>query len=167
MQERGVPTIVTRYFNATGPQQSSRYGMVVPTFIKQALAGDPITVHGDGTQTRCFADVRDTVKATIRLMDAEAFGQVVNIGSQNEIAIGELARLVKQRTHSSSIVQYIPYERAYAKGYQDMPRRVPSLDKLWKLTGFVPTTPLTEIIDHTVEWLEATESAESAEVMAA
>lgn len=157
MQQRGVPVIIPRYFNATGRQQSSRYGMVVPTFIRQALAGDPLTVHGDGTQSRCFADVRDTVKATIRLMDAKAFGQVVNVGSQSEITIGELARLVKRRTHSPSIIQCIPYERAYSQGYQDMPRRIPSLDKLRALTGFVPTIPITEIIDRTVEWIEAAE----------
>ncbi len=161
MQERGVPSIVTRYFNCTGRQQSSRYGMVVPTFISQALAGRPITVHGDGTQTRCFSDVRDTVQATIRLMDAEAFGQVVNVGSQNEITIGDLARLVKQRTGSASIIQHIPYSEAYSEGYEDMPRRVPSLDKLQRFTGFVSSTPIAEIIDRTARWMESQLSAES------
>jgi UDP-glucose 4-epimerase len=153
MQERNVPAIVTRFFNCTGRQQSSRYGMVVPTFIKQALAGDPITVHGDGTQTRCFADVRDTVKATIALMDVKAYGKVVNVGSQNEITIGGLAKLIKDRTVSKSEIQYIPYAQAYAGGFEDMPRRVPSLDKLRQLIGFAPVTSLVEIIDRTANWM--------------
>jgi len=152
MEEQNVPVIVTRYFNCTGPRQSSRYGMVMPTFIRQALAGEPITVHGDGSQSRCFADVRDTVQATVRLADAEAFGQVVNVGSQNEITIGELARLVKELTGSDSEIQYIPYDKAYSNGYQDVPRRVPSVDRLRQLTGFVPKTSVAEIIGRTVAW---------------
>jgi UDP-glucose 4-epimerase len=153
MQERGVPAVVTRFFNCTGRQQSSRYGMVVPTFIKQALNGEPITVFGTGTQSRCFADVRDTAKATILLLDNKAFGKVVNVGGRNEITIAALAQLVKERTGSQSIIQYIPYAQAYSEGFEDMPRRVPSLDRLLQLTGFVPGTLLTETIDRTAEWL--------------
>jgi len=162
MEELGVPAIVTRYFNCTGPQQSSRYGMVMPTFINQALKGKPITVHGDGTQSRCFADVRDTVKATMLLMDRRAYGKVVNVGSQNEITIGELANLVKTRTGSDSEIEYIPYEQAYSGGYQDMARRVPNLSQLASLTGFVPITPVAEIIDRTIEWMERKSMAASA-----
>lgn len=160
MQERGVPAVVTRFFNCTGRQQSSRYGMVVPTFIKQALAGDPITVYGTGTQTRCFADVRDTAKATILLLDNKAFGKVVNVGSQNEITIAALAKLVKERTNSTSEIQYIPYAQAYSEGFEDMPRRVPSLTRLTELTGgFIPNTPLVETIDRTAEWMMASAAA--------
>jgi UDP-glucose 4-epimerase len=153
MQERGVPAVVTRFFNCTGRQQSSRYGMVVPTFVKQAIAGEPITVFGTGEQSRCFADVRDTAKATILLLDKKAYGKVVNIGSQSEITIAGLAKLVKQRTGSTSEIKYIPYAQAYSEGFEDMPRRVPSLDRLKQLTGFVPSTPLTETIDRTFEWM--------------
>ena len=162
MQERGVPAVVTRFFNCTGRQQSSRYGMVVPTFIKQAINNEPITVYGTGNQSRCFADVRDTAKATILLLDNKAFGQVVNVGSRSEITIGELARLVKERTGSQSEIVYIPYEKAYSEGYEDMPRRVPSIDKLARLTGFAPQTPLTETIDRTAEWLRQPKAAEAA-----
>ena len=155
MQQYGLPTIVTRFFNCTGRQQSSRYGMVVPTFIRQAVNNEPITVYGTGKQSRCFADVRDTAKATILLMDNKAYGQVVNVGSQNEITIGELAQLIKERTGSSSEIVYIPYAQAYTQGFEDMPRRVPSVAKLQRLTGFVGRTPLTETIDRTAEWLRS------------
>jgi UDP-glucose 4-epimerase len=153
MQERGVPVVVTRFFNCTGRQQSSRYGMVVPTFVRQALAGEPITVFGTGEQSRCFADVRDTAKATILLLDTKAYGKVVNVGSQNEITIAELAKLVKELTLSQSEIQYIPYAQAYSEGFEDMPRRVPNLQRLFDLTGFVPNTPLTETIQRTFEWM--------------
>jgi UDP-glucose 4-epimerase len=153
MQERGVPAVVTRFFNCTGRQQSSRYGMVVPTFVKQALAGEPITVYGTGEQSRCFADVRDTAKATIALLDNKAFGKVVNVGSQSEITIAGLAKLVKSLTNSNSEIQYIPYAQAYSEGFEDMPRRVPSLNRLRELAGFVPSTPLEETIQRTAEWM--------------
>jgi UDP-glucose 4-epimerase len=148
-KEKKVPVIVVRLFNTVGPRQTGRYGMVLPNFVKQALENEPITVYGDGKQSRCFCDVRDTVEGLIRLMDKDcAVGEVVNVGNTEEISIEELAQAVKQRTESSSPVVYVPYDQAYEPGFEDMMRRVPSVDKLYALTGFRPNTPLSEIIDR-------------------
>ena len=148
-RERKVPVIVVRLFNTVGPRQTGRYGMVLPNFVKQALDGAPITVYGSGTQSRCFCDVRDTVEALVRLMDCDgAIGEVVNIGNTEEISIGDLAKAVKQRTGSSSPITYVPYDQAYEPGFEDMMRRVPSIDKLQSLTGFRPQTSLADIIDR-------------------
>jgi UDP-glucose 4-epimerase len=148
-KEKKVPVIVVRLFNTVGPRQTGRYGMVLPNFVKQALENEPITVYGDGKQSRCFCDVRDTVEGLIRLMDKDcAVGEVVNVGNTEEISIEELAQAVKQRTESSSPVVYVPYDQAYEPGFEDMMRRVPSVDKLHALTGFRPNTPLSEIIDR-------------------
>jgi UDP-glucose 4-epimerase len=146
-EEKRLPAMVVRFFNTVGPRQNSRYGMVLPTFIQQAAEDAPITIHGDGKQSRCFCDVRDTVEAVIRLMDRGAFGEVVNIGSTEEISIEGLARLVRQRLGSNSRICYVPYERAYRAGYEDMVRRVPCVEKLYRLTGFRPQIALPEIID--------------------
>ena len=148
-KERKQPVIVARLFNTVGPRQTGRYGMVLPNFVRQALDGAPITVFGDGRQSRCFCDVRDTVEAILRLAGTEkAVGEVVNIGSSEEITIEGLARAVKQRTKSDSPITFTPYDQAYEPGFEDMPRRVPSLEKLERLTSFRPATPLLQIIDR-------------------
>ena len=123
--------------------------MVLPNFVGQALNGAPITVYGTGQQSRCFCDVRDAVEGLLRLIATDkAVGEVVNIGNDHEITIEGLARLVKEKTASSSAIQYVPYDQAYEPGFEDMFRRVPCLDKLERLTGFRPSTPLPEIIDR-------------------
>jgi len=148
-KEKKVPVIVVRLFNTVGPRQTGRYGMVLPNFVKRALENEPILVYGDGKQSRCFCDVRDTVEGLIRLMDMErAVGEVVNVGNTEEVSIERLARMVKERTGSTSSVMYVPYDQAYEPGFEDMMRRVPSVEKLHALTGFRPETPLTEIIDR-------------------
>lgn len=148
-KEKRLPVIVVRLFNTVGPRQTGRYGMVLPNFVKSALDQAPIQVYGNGKQSRCFCDVRDTVEALIRLMDTDkSIGEVVNVGNTEEVSIEELAKLVKQRTASSSTIEFIPYDKAYEPGFEDMMRRVPCVDKLQALTGFRPLTPLNEIIDR-------------------
>ena len=149
--EKQVPVVIGRLFNTVGPRQTGRYGMVLPTFVLQALDGAPITVFGTGQQTRCFGYVGDAVEAIIRLMSCDAaVGEVVNIGNDEEITMEALARLVRERAHSTSPIRFIPYDEAYAPGFEDMPRRVPSVDKLFSLIGFRPTTPLIAIIDQII-----------------
>lgn len=148
-KEKKQPVIVVRFFNTVGPRQTGRYGMVLPNFVKRALDNAPIEVYGDGKQSRCFCDVRDTVEGLLRLLPLEkALGEVVNIGNTEEITIETLAKMVKQRTNSSSPIQYVPYDKAYEPGFEDMMRRVPCIDKLVALTNFRPQTSLTEIIDR-------------------
>jgi UDP-glucose 4-epimerase len=148
-KERRQPVIVVRFFNTVGPRQTGRYGMVLPNFVRQALANEPIEVYGDGKQSRCFCDVRDTVEGLLRLIPLEqAVGEVINIGNTEEITIEDLARTVKQRTASASPIHYVPYEKAYEPGFEDMMRRVPSIEKLHALTGFRPQISLNEIIDR-------------------
>jgi UDP-glucose 4-epimerase len=150
-KEKKQPVIVARFFNTVGPRQTGRYGMVLPNFVRQALEAKPLTVFGSGKQTRCFCDVADCVEAVLRLIASdEAVGNVVNIGTDEEVSIEELANRVKQRTSSSSEIQYIPYDQAYEPGFEDMARRVPALEKLEELTGFRPATPLDTIIDRVV-----------------
>jgi nucleoside-diphosphate-sugar epimerase len=150
-KERKQPVKIARFFNTVGPRQTGRYGMVLPGFVQQALAGSPITVYGSGKQSRCFCDVRDCVEALLRLLaNDEAIGQVVNIGTDEEISIEGLARVVKERTGSDSPITYVPYDQAYEPGFEDMPRRVPSLEKLESLTGFRPATSLIEIVDRVI-----------------
>ena len=150
-KEKKVPVIVARLFNTVGPRQTGRYGMVLPTFVGQALEGSPITVYGTGRQSRCFCDVRDTISAILRLVaNDRAVGEVVNIGNDEEISVEDLALTVKRRTQSASSIAYVPYDQAYEPGFEDMPRRVPSLEKLRGLAGFRPATPLSEIIDRVV-----------------
>jgi len=148
-KEKRQPVIVVRFFNTVGPRQTGRYGMVLPNFVKQALSNAPIEVFGNGQQSRCFCDVRDTVEALLRLMPLDrAVGEVVNIGNTEEVSIENLARIVKQRTGSASPIQFIPYDKAYEPGFEDMMRRVPSIEKLEAMTGFRPQTSLAEIIDR-------------------
>ncbi len=148
-REKHLPVIIARLFNTVGPRQTGRYGMVLPNFVSQALEGAPITVYGSGKQSRCFCDVREAVEALLRLSEKDkAIGEVVNVGNDQEITIENLARLVKDRTGSSSPIEYIPYDQAYEPGFEDMFRRVPSLDKLRQLTGFRPTVKMPEVIDR-------------------
>jgi UDP-glucose 4-epimerase len=151
VKERDLPAIVCRFFNTVGPGQTGRYGMVLPTFVSQALRGSPITVYGDGEQSRCFAHVRDVVDATIRLLNSpSAVGEVFNIGTDREVTIRELAETVKASTGSSSDIVQVPYDEAYAKGFEDMRRRVPSLEKLEATIGFRPSISLDVIIADVV-----------------
>jgi UDP-glucose 4-epimerase len=148
-KEKKQPVIVVRLFNTVGPRQTGRYGMVLPNFVTQALNNAPIEVYGDGTQSRCFCDVRDTIEALLRLIPLErAIGEVINIGNTEEVSIENLAKIVKQRTNSSSPIHFVPYDKAYEAGFEDMMRRVPCIDKLHSLTGFCPQTSLTDIIDR-------------------
>jgi UDP-glucose 4-epimerase len=152
-KERKQPVVIARFFNTVGPRQTGRYGMVLPNFVRQALAGEPITVFGDGKQSRCFCHVKDSVAAVLRLVATPAaIGEVVNVGNTGEISIENLAHLVKQRTGSDSPIVHIPYDQAYEPGFEDMPRRVPALGKLKKLTGFAPSTSLNEIVDDVIEY---------------
>lgn len=148
-KEKKLPVVIGRLFNTVGPRQTDRYGMVLPTFVRQALDRVPLTVFGTGQQSRCFCYVADAVEAIYRLVSTDrAVGEVVNIGSDEETTIEHLAYLVKERTGSPSPVQFIPYDQAYEPGFEDMQRRLPCLEKLVRLTGFRPGTPLTEIIDR-------------------
>jgi UDP-glucose 4-epimerase len=150
-QERGLPTVVVRLFNTVGPRQSPNYGMVIPRLISQALAGEPLTVFGDGSQTRCFCHVADVVRALLMLMDQpDAVGQVYNVGSTEEVSIAELARRVLLATGSKSTIDYIPYAEAYGIGFEDMQRRLPDVSKLRALTGWMPRFDLDHILAETV-----------------
>ncbi|MGE0160353.1 MAG: NAD-dependent epimerase/dehydratase family protein [Gemmatimonadales bacterium] len=150
-REKKLPVIIARLFNTVGPRQIGRYGMVLPRFASQALAGEPITVFGTGEQSRCFCHVRDTVHALTLLMGSgDAVGEVVNIGNDSEVTIGALAEKVRAAAGSSSPIVRVPYDVAYAKGFEDMERRVPDLVKLARVTGFRPQTTLDTIIDDVV-----------------
>jgi UDP-glucose 4-epimerase len=154
-KEKKLPVIVVRLFNTVGPRQTGRYGMVLPNFVKAALDNATISVYGDGQQSRCFCDVRDTVEALVRLIDTpQSVGEVVNVGNTEEITIEALAQLVKTRTASSSAIEFVPYDKAYEPGFEDMMRRVPCVDKLQALTGFRPQTPLAEIIDRVSSYFQ-------------
>lgn len=156
LREKKVPVVVCRFFNTVGPGQTGRYGMVLPNFVGQALRGDPITVYGDGQQSRCFGHVADTVEAVIRLMGTpEAVGEVFNIGNDQEVTIERLAEMVREATGSSSEIVHIPYEEAYAEGFEDMFRRVPSLEKLQSVIGFRPSIPLATVISDVVADLKS------------
>jgi UDP-glucose 4-epimerase len=159
-KERKLPVMVARLFNTVGPRQTGRYGMVVPNFVRQALTGEPITVFGTGQQSRCFCDVRDSVEAMLRLLGNErAIGEVVNVGTDHEISIEGLAHFVKQRAQSESPIAFIPYDQAYEPGFEDMPRRIPSLEKLERLTGFLPRTSLGEIVDRVIAYQRGEKTA--------
>jgi UDP-glucose 4-epimerase len=150
---RRLPVVVARLFNTVGPRQTGRYGMVLPTFVRQALMGQPITVFGDGTQSRCFSDVGEVVAALAALAQApEAEGQVVNVGSSQEITIGELAELVRGMCGSKSGITLVPYDEAYEEGFEDMARRVPDCAKLQRLVGFAPSRPVREIVDSVIAY---------------
>ena len=152
-KEKKVPVVVVRFFNTVGPRQTGRYGMVVPNFIRQALAGKPITVYDDGKQSRCFTWVGDAVSAVIDLSrHPGAVGEVFNIGSNEEITILELAEQVKMMTRSKSEIAFLPYDRAYEEGFEDMRRRVPDLRKINKLIGYEPSMSLAKILNEIIEY---------------
>jgi UDP-glucose 4-epimerase len=150
-RERKLPVVVVRLFNTVGPRQTGRYGMVIPNFVRQALTGAPITVFGDGQQSRSFTDVGDVVDGLIRLLgEPRAVGQVFNIGNGEEVTILELARRVKAMCGSSSEIKFIPYDEAYEEGFEDMPRRVPDLTKINRLVGYKPTLALDGILARVI-----------------
>ena len=154
-KEKKLPVIVVRLFNTVGPRQTGRYGMVLPNFVKSALDNTVISVYGNGKQSRCFCDVRDTVEGLIRLMDTDrSVGEVINVGNTEEITIEGLAQRVKERTGSSSSIEYVPYDKAYEPGFEDMMRRVPSVEKLQALTGFRPRISLDEIIGRVASFFQ-------------
>ncbi|MCA0374502.1 MAG: GDP-mannose 4,6-dehydratase [Gemmatimonadetes bacterium] len=151
LREKGVPVILVRFFNTVGPRQTGRYGMVIPTFAQQALRGEPITVYGSGTQSRCFGHVQDAVEALLRLIATPgAIGQVYNIGSDEEVTIMRLAELIRDEAGSSSPIQLVPYSEAYPPGFEDMHRRVPNCARLEATIGFRPRTSLAQIIRDVV-----------------
>ncbi len=146
-RERKLPVTIARLFNTVGPRQTGKYGMVLPRFVTAARAGQPLKVHGDGSQTRCFCHVGDTVEALLRLKrTSAAVGEVVNVGSEEQISVLDLARRVVSLMNSSSTIELVPYEIALAPGFEDMRNRRPSIEKLWRLTGFRPSHRLDEII---------------------
>ena len=150
-REKGVPVILARFFNTVGPRQTGRYGMVLPNFASQALAGEPITVFGNGKQARCFGHVQDAVESILRLLATPAaVGQVFNIGNDEEVTIYGLAEQVRAAAGSRSEIVLVPYSEAYPEGFEDMHRRVPDVSKLERVIGFRPRTPLTTIIEHVV-----------------
>lgn len=155
-KEKRVPVVIARLFNTVGPRQTGRYGMVVPNFVKQALARKPITVFGDGKQSRCFTWVGDAVRALIALAHhPQAVGEVFNVGSDHEISIADLAYLIREKTRSPSPVIFVPYDHAYEEGFEDMRRRVPDLTKTRRLIGYEPTMDLDKILDEIIEYYRA------------
>ncbi|MEA2103233.1 MAG: GDP-mannose 4,6-dehydratase [Candidatus Cloacimonadota bacterium] len=151
--EKKLPVVIGRLFNTVGPRQSGQYGMVVPRFVQQALLDHPITVYGDGEQTRCFTYVEDIVGAIINLMTEEkCVGQIFNIGTNQEISIMELAKKVKKLTNSSSVIKKISYAEAYEEGFEDMRKRAPDISKLKKYVGFKPKVELDEILKKVIEF---------------
>lgn len=154
-KEKKLPALIVRLFNTVGPRQTGAYGMVMPRFISQALKNEPITVYGSGNQSRCFLHVKDAVKALTKLInEPKAIGEVFNIGSQEEVTIEQLANKITKITKSSSKIEYIPYEKAYEEGFEDMQRRIPDTSKINKLIGFKPTFTLLEIIKDIVTYLK-------------
>jgi UDP-glucose 4-epimerase len=152
-KEKKLPVVIARLFNTVGPRQTGRYGMVVPTFVQQALLGHAITIYGDGTQTRSFTHVKDVVKALIGIAHhPEAVGQVFNVGNNKEISIKALAKRIREKTSSSSEIVYIPYDQAYEEGFEDMLRRVPDITKINRLIGFAPEAGIEEIIDSVIDY---------------
>jgi UDP-glucose 4-epimerase len=152
-KERKLPVIIVRFFNTVGPRQTGQYGMVIPNFVRQALAGEPVTVFGDGQQSRAFTHVADVVGALLRLVnEPKAIGQVVNIGTTQEITIEKLAERVRELSGSKSPIKYIPYDQAYESGFEDMPRRVPDLSKVQALVGYQPKHSLDDILIQVIDY---------------
>lgn len=150
-KEKQLPTVIARLFNTVGPRQTGQYGMVVPTFVRQALAGEQITVYGDGKQSRCFTHVADVVRALIGLMSSEhTYGQVYNIGNTAEISIADLARQVRDMCGSRSDIVHIPYEQAYEAGFEDMRRRIPDISKIEAAIDWKPTLALPKILGDVI-----------------
>ena len=162
-KETRLPVVVVRLFNTVGPRQTGQYGMVVPRFVKSALKNEPIPVHGTGLQSRCFGHVHDVVDALIQLLEnTECFGNVINIGNDEEVTINALAEKAIEMTGSTSEIRYIPYEEAYGEGFEDMQRRVPSLEKAHRLIGYQPTRKLEDIINDVADQFREEIKSESA-----
>lgn len=162
-KETRLPVVVVRLFNTVGPRQTGQYGMVVPRFVRSALKNEPIPVHGNGTQSRCFGHVHDVVDALSQLLEnPSCFGQVINVGNDEEVTINQLAQRAIEITGSTSEIQYIPYEEAYGEGFEDMQRRVPSLSKARNLIGYQPTRKLDDIINDVADQFREEIKAESA-----
>jgi len=150
-REKRLPLVIVRCFNTCGPRQTGQYGMVIPRFVKQALLNHPITVHGDGQQSRCFCDVSDVVRGVLGLVEEpRANGEVFNLGSDEETTIDELAQKVKELTASDSVIEHIPYEKAYEEGFEDMRRRVPDLTKIRETIGYEPQVSLNELLERVI-----------------
>lgn len=155
-KERKLPIIIVRFFNTVGPRQTGQYGMVIPNFVRQALAGEPITVFGDGTQSRSFTHVKDVVGALMKLVnEPKAIGQVVNIGNTQEVTILALAERVRELAASRSPIKLVPYEEAYESGFEDMPRRVPELSKAAALIGYQPKHTLDDILEQVIDYFRS------------
>jgi UDP-glucose 4-epimerase len=155
-KERKLPVVIVRFFNTVGPRQTGQYGMVIPNFVRQALAGEPITVFGDGTQSRAFTHVTDVVRALVALMqEPKAIGQVINIGNVEEVTMHALAERVRTLAGSSSTIRLIPYDEAYESGFEDMPRRLPDLSKIRTMIGYEPRFSLDDILVHVIEYFRA------------
>jgi len=153
--EKKLPVVVTRLFNTVGPRQTGRYGMVLPNFVQSALLGRPITVYGDGTQSRSFAHVKDVVEGLVKLMDEpRAEGDIFNVGNDHEITISELALKVKEMTGSNSEIEYIPYEKAYGPGFEDMERRCPNIEKIKNLIDFKLTYDMKAILKSVIDFFK-------------
>jgi UDP-glucose 4-epimerase len=152
-KERKLPVIIVRFFNTVGPRQTGQYGMVIPNFVRQALAGEPITVFGDGTQSRSFTHVHDVVRALLKLVnEPKAIGQVINIGNTEEVSIATLAERVRELSGSRSLIRFIPYDQAYESGFEDMPRRVPDLSRVKALIGYEPQYGLDDILEQVIDY---------------
>lgn len=152
-KEKKVPTVIARLFNTVGPRQTGRYGMVIPNFVRQALRGEEITVYGDGSQSRCFTQVSDVVGALMKLIEhPQAVGDVYNIGSTHEVTILQLAERIKELTNSDSPITFLPYEKAYEEGFEDMLRRVPDIAKIHSLIGYQPTFTLDEVLMSVIDY---------------
>jgi UDP-glucose 4-epimerase len=152
-KERKLPVIIVRFFNTVGPRQTGQYGMVIPNFVRQSLAGEPITVFGDGSQTRSFTHVVDVVGALLKLTkEPRAIGQVINVGNTQEVTIAQLAERVRELTGSKSPIKFIPYDEAYESGFEDMPRRVPCLKRVRELIGYEPRNTLDDILVQVIEY---------------
>jgi UDP-glucose 4-epimerase len=152
-KERKLPVIIVRFFNTVGPRQTGQYGMVIPNFVRQALAGEPITVFGDGTQSRSFTHVADVVDALLKLiLEPKAVGQVINIGNTQEVTIRRLAERVRDLSGSTSAIKLVPYDEAYESGFEDMPRRVPDLTKAEKMIGYKPRHTLDDILTQVIDY---------------
>lgn len=155
-EEKKLPVVIVRLFNTVGPRQTGQYGMVIPNFVQKALLNKPIIVYGDGTQSRSFLHVSDAVEALVRLMaEPRAEGQVVNVGNPQEVTIAELALMVKEMTGSNSPIEYLPYEKAFGPGFEDMKRRCPEISKLKELTGFQPSWDLRSIIESVINYYQS------------
>ncbi|MEA2474913.1 MAG: UDP-glucose 4-epimerase [Thermoleophilaceae bacterium] len=156
-KERKLPTVIGRLFNTVGPRQTGRYGMVIPNFVRQALAAKPLTVHGDGTQTRCFCHVQDVVRALADLMERDdVYGEVFNIGAEEEISIQALAERTRRLAGSEAEIVHVPYDKAYEAGFEDMQRRVPDISKIRDRLGWAPERTLDEILADVLEYQRAT-----------